>query len=85
MCFTGLLKSLHYILLCGMRPSVGGFSAHREVRAARALFLARHKEECAVSFLRPHCWPTCGRPHRRGGRGCGEGQTWCVMKFGRGV
>ena len=26
--------------------------------------------------------PTCGRPHRRGGRGHGEGRAWWVTKTG---
>ncbi len=33
------INSLRDMLLCGVRPSVGGFPAHREVRAARDLCL----------------------------------------------
>ena len=38
MCFTGLPQSSTYILLCGVRASVGAFPAHREVQPAQASF-----------------------------------------------
>ena len=43
---------MRYILLCEVRPSVRGFPAHREVRAARAFVPQPDTKKC-VRFRFP--------------------------------
>ncbi len=52
MSITAATDSPPYILFTDMRPSVCGFPAHREVRAARASFLSPDTRILAYGTLR---------------------------------
>ena len=75
-----------------MRPSVGaeapgrsGFRASARSQGICAYVTLRVsgiRNCCVVSLHSDHCGPTCGRPHRRGGRRHDDVRAWCVTKTG---